>query len=307
MSLKILFMGTPEFAVPVLKSVFESNHELLAVYTRPPKKKFRGQKIINSPIHKCADDLKIPVKCPENINSKEIEYIKKLNPNVVIVVAYGLMIPENILNLSNILFINIHASLLPKWRGAAPIQRAILNQDKETGISIMKIEKELDSGPVMKTIKVKIDKETTYDSLSKKMSGLAASLIIECLEILSKKNERFIPQDNSKATYAKKIDKSEAQIRWKDKARDIIAKINAFYPNPGAWFELKGSRIKILKAIEVEKSGNPGEIIDNDFTIACSQNSVQILELKKEGKRSMSANDFLKGNQQKIGSIINGS
>ncbi len=307
MSLKILFMGTPEFAVPVLKSVFDSNHELLAVYTRPPKKKFRGQKIINSPIHKCADDLKIPVRCPENLNSKEIEYIKKLNPNVVIVVAYGLIIPENILNLSNILFINIHASLLPKWRGAAPIQRAILDMDKETGISIMKIEKELDSGPVMKTVKVKINSDSTYESLSKKMSALASSLIIESLEILSNKNEIFIPQNNSEATYAKKIDKSETQIKWEDKAKNIIAKINAFYPDPGAWFKLKGSRIKILKAIEVKKSGKPGELIDNNLTIACSQNSVQILELKKEGKRSMSANDFLKGNQQKIGSMINGS
>jgi methionyl-tRNA formyltransferase len=308
MPLKILFMGTPEFAVPILHSIHQSKHELLSIYTKPPKKKSRGQKVTSSPIHQCAEKLKISVRCPGNINlESEYNYIKELNPNIVVVVAYGKIIPEKILNLSGITFINIHASILQKWRGAAPIQRAIMNMDKETGISIMKIVKELDAGPVMKCEKIKISNVCNYETLSKKMSTLAASLIINSLEILEKKNEKFISQDSTKATYAKKINKLESKISWEDKAKQVVAKINALYPNPGSWFELNGSRVKVLKAKEVNKTGKPGEIIDDKFTIACIENSIQVLELKKEGKNTMDALDFLKGNKLKIGTILSGS
>jgi len=308
MSLKILFMGTPEFAVPILNSIHQSKYELLGIYTQPPKKKSRGQRVTSSPIHQYAEKLKIPVRCPDNINlESEYNYIKGLNPNIVVVVAYGKIIPEKILNLSGITFINIHASILPKWRGAAPMQRAIMNMDKETGISIMKIIKELDAGPVMKCEKINISNACNYETLSKKMSTLAASLIINSLEILEKKNEKFISQDSTKATYAKKINKLESKISWEDKAKQVVAKINALYPNPGSWFELNGSRVKVLKAKEVNKTGKPGEIIDDKFTIACIENSIQILELKKEGKNTMDALDFLKGNKLKIGTILSGS
>lgn len=308
MLLKILFMGTPKFAVPILKSIHESKYNLIGVYTRPPKKKSRGQKVISSPVHQCAEELKIPVRFPEDLKKEnEYNYIKSLKPNIVVVVAYGKIIPKKILDLPNILFINIHASILPRWRGAAPIQRAIMNMDKETGISIMKIVNELDAGPVMKSVKIEINKEATYESLSTKISVLASSVIIDSLEILEKKNEKFITQDSSKATYAKKINKSESKIEWSDNAQKVIAKINALYPNPGSWFELNGSRIKVLKAKEVKKTGNQGEIIDDQFTIACSENSVQILELKKEGKKSMGASDYLKGNRLKVGTKTNES
>ena len=308
MSLKILFMGTPEFAVPILKSIHNSKYNLVGVYTRPPKKKYRGQKVISSPVHQCANKLRIPVRFPENLkNDNEYNHIKNLKPNIVVVVAYGEIIPKKILDLPNILFINIHASILPRWRGAAPIQRAIMNMDKETGISIMKIINELDAGPIMKSVKININKETTYESLSKKISVLASSIIIESLEILEKKNEKFISQDSTKATYAKKINKPESKIKWSDNAQKIIAKINALHPNPGSWFELNGSRIKILKAKLVKKTGNQGEIIDDQFTIACSENSVQILELKKEGKKNMLASDYLKGNKLKVGIKVNES
>ena len=200
---------------------------------------------------------------------------------------------------------NIHASILPKWRGAAPIQRAIMNMDKETGISIMKIIPELDAGPVMKINKIKINNNVTYEMLSKQLSSLAAATIIECLDIIEKKKENFISQNNNEATYAKKIEKIESRVKWTDKARDIVAKINAFYPNPGSWFDLNGTRIKVIKAKVSEKKGSPGEILDNEFTIACSDNSVQILELKKEGKNSMSSINFLKGYKLEIGSILN--
>ena len=212
MSLKILFMGTPVFAVPILKSLFESEHKLLSVYTQPPKKRSRGQKKKSSPIHEFAEKIKVPVRCPDDLNTEqELNFIKNLKPNIVIVVAFGKIIPKKILELPNITFINIHASILPKWRGAAPIQRAIMNMDKETGISIMKINESLDSGPVMKIKKIKIESNTNHGILSKKMALLSSSTITECLELISKNNAKFIPQDQSKATYAKKIEKKGVQ------------------------------------------------------------------------------------------------
>ena len=299
-------MGTPEFAVPVLKSINNSNHEVLTVYTQSPKKKARGQKIIESPIHQCANKLNIPVRFPKDINSdEEYNFIKNSKVDIVIVVAYGKILPSKILNLPNIKFINIHASLLPKWRGAAPIQRAIMNKDKETGISIMEIVKELDAGPVMKFVKTEIKKDTTYGNLSDKLSNLSASTILDCLSIIEKKKENFVPQNHTKATYAKKIDKSETKINWNDKAENIVAKINSLHPKPGCWFKLNNYRVKVLEAKEIEAQGKPGEIINNQFSIACSENAIQILYLKKEGKNSMSASNFIIGNKLKIGSNLN--
>jgi len=297
-------MGTPDFAVPVLKAIHESKHKVVCTYTQPPKKKSRGQKIISSSVHQLANKLNINVRCPEILDSKEYEFIKDISPDIVIVVAYGKLIPKDFLDLKGINFINAHASILPKWRGAAPIQRAIMNMDEETGISIMKIINKLDAGPVMKCSKIKISSDCNYETLSNKMSILAASLTVNCLQILENKKEIFIPQNNTEATYAKKIDKLEARINWDDSARKVIAKINALHPNPGSWFKLNGSRIKILKAKEVNKSGTPGEIIDKNLTIACSDNSVQILEVKKEGKKSMSAADFLVGNKIQVGLVL---
>jgi methionyl-tRNA formyltransferase len=306
MSFKIHFMGTPEFAVPVLKSINNSNHEVLTVYTQSPKKKARGQKIIESPIHQCANKLNIPVRFPKDINSdEEYNFIKNSKVDIVIVVAYGKILPSKILNLPNIKFINIHASLLPKWRGAAPIQRAIMNKDKETGISIMEIVKELDAGPVMKFVKTEIKKDTTYGNLSDKLSNLSASTILDCLSIIEKKKENFVPQNHTKATYAQKIDKSETKINWNDKAENIVAKINSLHPKPGCWFKLNNYRVKVLEAKEIEAQGKPGEIINNQFSIACSENAIQILYLKKEGKNSMSASNFIIGNKLKVGTNLN--
>ena len=182
MSFKIIFMGTPEFAVPILKTIFESKNKILEVYTQPPNKKNRGQKIHKSPIHLLSEKLDIPVRHPISLKEKnELEHIKELKPDIVIVVAYGQIIPTNLLNLENILFLNIHASLLPKWRGAAPIQRSILNLDQESGVSIMKIVPKLDSGPVLIQSKIKISQETTYEKLSNQMSKIGSRLILEAL------------------------------------------------------------------------------------------------------------------------------
>ena len=308
MALNIIFMGTPDFAVPTLQSIFKSKHKILTVYTQPPKKKFRGQKILHSPVHSAAKDLNIPIRSPENLKTdNEFENFKSLKPNLVVVVAYGKIIPKKYLDLEGIHFINIHASILPRWRGAAPIQRAIMNMDKETGISIMKINENLDTGPIMKIKKIKIESDTNYGILYKKMSSLSSSTITECLEQIENQTERFISQDHSKATYAKKIEKSESRINWNEDAKIIIAKINAFYPTPGCWFNLNGSRIKVKKAIFSNINGKPGEILDHNFSIACATNSIRIIELKKEGKKEMDVKDFVKGNKLKIGTILDGA
>ena len=297
MALKIIFMGTPEFSVPILKSIHNSKHNVIEVYTQPPKKKNRGQLINLSPIHEFSNKNNISVRCPDQLNTEEeFNNLKKQKPDVVVVVAYGKLLPSKFLNFENIKFINVHASLLPKWRGAAPIQRSIMNLDKETGISIMKIIPKLDAGPVMMKSKIKITKNSNFLSLSKELSVLGADMILKSLDSIEKNSENFIDQVEGEATYAKKIDKKESKIEWNTEAKNIVAKINALYPSPGSWFQYKGSRLKIIKAVEVEKEGRPGEIIDKKFTIACSKNAIQILELQKEGKKSIDVSEYLKGN-----------
>ena len=299
-------MGTPDFAVPILKAIHESKHKILEVYTQPPKKKNRGQKINLSPIHDYANQINIKVRNPITLEAKdELIHIEKLNPDIVVVVAYGKILPPELLSLKNIKFINVHASLLPKWRGAAPIQRAIMNLEKKTGISIMKIISRLDAGPVLIKSELTISKETTYQELSYQMSKLGAQLILKAINLIQQNKVKPVNQIEEEATYAKKINKIESKINWNEKAEKIIAKINALHPNPGSWLDLGGVRIKVIKGIEVKATGKPGEILNKDFTVACSHNAVQILELKKEGKKSMKAAEFLKGNILEVGSNIN--
>ena len=305
MPLKILFMGTPKFAVPVLKSLSNSNHKILSVYTQSPKKKLRGLKIIESLIHSLSKQLKYTVKCPEDLsNNAEYDYIKELSPDVVVVVAYGKIIPKKILDISNITFLNIHASLLPKWRGAAPIQRSIMQMDEETGVTIMKIIQKLDSGPFMMQEKIKIETNYNYEDLSEKLSYIGAKLIIESLKLIEDKKANFKEQDESKVSYAKKIEKKESEMKWNIPARNLIAKINALSPFPGAWFKHKQNRLKIIKAEESHLTGQEGEVLDNDLTIGCSENSIKILKIQKEGKKSLDTKDFLSGYAIKKGEKI---
>ncbi len=306
MALKIIFMGTPDFAVPILKAIHKSDHKILEVYTQPPAKSGRGQKINRTNIHNYSEDLNLRLRCPTSLEtSEEINHIKKLNPDVVVVVAYGKILPTEMLNIDNILFINVHASLLPRWRGAAPIQRAIMNMDSETGISIMKIEPKLDSGPIMLQSKIKIDPNFNFEKLSNEMSKIGAKLTLNALELIEVNKAKFTSQNESEITYAKKIEKTEAKINWRENAQNIIAKINALNPNPGCWFELDGSRIKIIKAKKIICEGKPGVILDEKFTIGCLKNAVQILEVKKEGKQKMTTKEFLKGNKIRIGQNLN--
>jgi len=306
MSFKIVFMGTPSFSVPILKAINNSNHKIIEVYTQPPNKKNRGLKVQNSAVHDYAIKLNIPVRYPFKLDEEnEINHLKRLKPDLVVVVAYGKILPEKLLNIENLSFLNVHASLLPRWRGAAPIQRAIMMGDKETGISIMKIVPKLDAGPVLIQSKFQISNKINYEEISEKMSDLGAKLIIDALELIKNNNANFTPQDETKVTYAQKIEKIESKINWNENAEEILAKIRAFYPIPGTWFVLNGKRIKITKAIVVEKSDKVGTIIDpKKMIIACKKNALQILELKKEGKKLMQVKEFLKGNKIKIGQIL---
>ena len=305
MALNLIFMGTPDFAVPILQSIKFSEHKILCVYTQTPKKKNRGQKKGLTPIHEFSKQNNLNVRHPEKLDTEEeIEFFKKEKPDVVVVVAYGKILPKRLLNIKNIQFINVHASLLPKWRGAAPIQRAIMNLDKETGISIMKIIPKLDAGPIMMKSKIKISHNANYEIISKELSILGAKMIKESLNLIEQNKTQFVEQDEKLASYAEKIIKSEAEINWNDKARKIIAKINALYPFPGSWFKHNGNRVKITKAQETNLQGKPGEILNENFVIACQENSVKVLELQKEGKKKMKTSEYLKGNKLDIGSNI---
>ena len=305
MSLKLIFMGTPEFAVPILISLYKSKHDILSVYTQSPKKSNRGQKINISPIHKISNELGLNVRHPDKLNKEEIDHIKKLSPNIAVVVAYGKLIPSDLLNISNIKFINIHPSLLPRWRGAAPIQRSIIEMDSVTGVSIMKIIPELDAGPYLLQEKIKIEKKDNYISLSKKLSLLASELILKSLEMIEQNNFILTNQDKSKVTYAKKIEKKESEIIWNIDAKSLIAKINGLSPYPGAWFKHKGKRFKIIKAEEFDQSGTAGQVLDDNLTIGCKYKSIKILSLQKEGKKILNVKEFLAGYKISKGEKLN--
>ena len=240
-------MGTPIFAVPILKSLYQNGYPISVVYTQPPQKSKRGQKINKSPIQGISETLNIDFRSPITLkdNQDEYKFLKELNADLAVVVAYGQIIPKEFLELTKKGFINVHGSLLPTLRGAAPIQRAIMNLDEEIGISIMKIVEELDSGPITNIYKFKLNKNSNAQEISEKLSLLAAEKILDNIDNILEDKAKFIEQDHSKATYAKKIDKKEGQIDWKTGASKIIGKINGLFPSPGALFSLNGERYKI--------------------------------------------------------------
>ena len=304
---KIIFMGTPMFAVPILKKLYQNGYQVSVVYTQPPKKSNRGQQLNISPVQGISETLGIDVRSPSylNGNQEEINFIKNLNADLAIVVAYGKIIPNEILSLTKKGFINIHASLLPKWRGAAPIQRSIMNLDKETGISIMKIINELDAGPVSKNYKISISDNDNFLTLSEKLSSLASEKFLENIDDILEDKVTFYDQNNLEATYAKKILKSEGKINWNETGEKIIGKINGLNPFPGAWFIYNGERYKILKAELGNKKGNPGIVSNDNLEVFCKFNSLKIIEIQREGKKLQKINEFLLGSQIKQGSNLN--
>ena len=307
MSKKIIFMGTPLFAVPTLESLYQNGFLINSVYTQPPQKSHRGQKINKSPVQNISETLNINYRSPERLknNVEEYKFLKKIDADLAIVVAYGQIIPKEFLRLTKKGFINVHASILPKWRGAAPIQRAIMNLDLETGISIMKINEELDSGPVSNIYKLKLDQKSNAKEVSEKLALLAADKILAVVDDILDGKSKFVDQDNSKATYAKKITKDEGEIDWKNDALKIIGKINGLYPSPGAFFNFNSKRYKILKAEIGNGNGKNGEVISDTLEIACgNEQSIKILEIQREGKKVQKIEEFIIGSQITKGSIL---
>ena len=306
MQKKIAFMGTPIFAVPILKNIYQNGYEVSVVYTQPPRKSNRGQKFEKSPIHSFAETISYNVRTPDklNNNNSEYEYFKSLNLDLVIIVAYGIIIPKDFLSLSKQGFINLHASLLPKWRGAAPIQRSIMSQDKETGISVMKINEKLDEGDISHIFKINIEENENAQTLSDRLSALASDKISEVIDSIIGKEVNFKQQDHSQATYAKKIKKTEGLIDWNDRAENIIGKINGLYPFPGGYFVFKGKRYKILKAQLSFNKDKAGKVLSNDLEISCGENSIKILEIQREGKKPQKINEFILGSQIKKGTSL---
>ena len=304
---KIVFMGTPMFAVPILKSLYQNGYPISDVYTQPPQKSQRGQRINKSPIQGIAETLNLEFRTPKFLknNNEEFEYFKSINADLAVVVAYGQIIPKEFLNLTKKGFINIHASILPAWRGAAPIQRSIMNLDKETGITIMKIAEQLDTGPICNTYKINLENNLNAQDISEQLSSLAAENILDNIDNIFDNKAKFIEQNHAQATYAPKIQKLEGKINWDENALNIIGKINGLYPVPGAFFIFKGERYKILKADIGNGIGNPGEVVSDYLEVACgNRQSIKIKEIQRQGKKPQNIGEFMLGSQIKKGSLI---
>ncbi len=299
-------MGTPIFSVPILKSLYQNGYPISTVFTQPPKKSSRGMQTRKSPVHLMAETLNIDVRIPNFLknNQDEYDFLKKLDADLAIVVAYGKIIPENFLSLTKKGFINIHASILPSWRGAAPIQRSIMNLDKKTGISIMKINKELDSGAICNKYEIEIKDQDNAEVISEKLSMMASEKILDEIDKIIEGKANFIEQDHSKATYANKINKSEGKINWNISADQILGLINGLSPTPGAWFLNKGERYKILSAKISEKKGQIGEVLSENLEIGCADLSIKVLEIQREGKQSQKIGQFMLGSKIKKGSNL---
>ena len=300
-------MGTPMFAVPILKSLYQNGYPISDVYTQPPQKSQRGQRINKSPIQGIAETLNLEFRTPKFLknNNEEFGYFKSINADLAVVVAYGQIIPKEFLNLTKKGFINIHASILPSWRGAAPIQRSIMNLDKETGITIMKIAEQLDTGPICNTYKINLENNLNAQDISEQLSSLAAENILDNIDNILDDKAKFIEQNHAQATYAKKIQKLEGKINWDENALNIIGKINGLYPVPGAFFIFKGERYKILKADIGNGIGNPGEVVSDYLEVACGNGqSIKIKEIQRQGKKPQNIGEFMLGSQIKKGSLI---
>ena len=300
-------MGTPMFAVPILKSLYQNGYPISNVYTQPAQKSQRGQKINKSPIQGIAETLSLEFRTPKYLkdNNKEYEYFKSIDADLAIVVAYGQIIPKEFLSLTKKGFINIHASLLPKWRGAAPIQRSIMNLDKEVGVSIMKIAERLDTGPVCNTYKIDLENNSNANDIAEKLSSIAAEKILNNIDDILEDKANFTEQDHSKATYASKIQKAEGEINWNEDAKKINGKINGLYPTPGAFFIYKGERYKILEAEIGNGIGNPGEVVSDYLEVCCGdKQSIKIKEIQRQGKKPQNIGEFMLGSQIKKGTAI---
>jgi methionyl-tRNA formyltransferase len=289
--MKIVFMGTPEFSVPVLEAL-HARHEIVAVYCQPPRPAGRGKADRPSPVQARAEALGLPVRHPASLRSEEAQReFTALGADVAVVVAYGLILPQAVLDAPRLGCLNIHASLLPRWRGAAPIHRAIMAGDRETGVCIMQMEAGLDTGPVLMREAVAIGVEETTAELHDRLSALGARLVVQALDRLPLPAE---PQPEYGVTYAAKIDKAEARVDWTRPAVEVDRLIRGLSPFPGAWTMVNGERVKLLRSRLVEGTAAPGRVLGG-FTVACGEGAVEITEAQREGKRPMPASEVLRG------------
>ena len=295
MMLRLAFMGTPEFSVPLLAELIAQGHDIAAVYTQPARPKGRGLAEEPSPVAKLAAAHGLQLRTPPTLKTEEAQAeFAALNLDAAVVVAYGLIFPKPVLDAPRLGCFNLHASLLPRWRGAAPIQRAIMAGDEETGVCVMRMEEGLDTGPVLMAQSVRIGRRTCGE-LHNELARLGASLMARALAALERGSIAERPQPETGATYARKILKEEARIDWGKSADEVDCLIRALSPAPGAWTEAKGERLKILYAEPEEGSGVPGELLDDRLTIACGSGALRLIRLQRAGRGVMSATELLRG------------
>lgn len=297
MSLRVIFMGTPDFAVPTLSEIVGQGHEVVAAYTRAPAPGGRrGLELVKSPVHRAAEGFGIPVLTPKTLKTPEAQAeFAAFEADVAVVVAYGLLLPQVVLDATHLGCLNLHGSLLPRWRGAAPIQRAIMSGDAETGVMVMKMEAGLDTGPVGMVEKIAITEDMTTNVLHDRMMRVGADLMVRALGALERGSLQFRAQASEGVTYAAKITKEECHIDFARPARAVHDHIRGLSPFPGAFTMVNGQRLKVLKAKLTSGSGMPGTLIGANLTVACAEGAVQLLEVQPAGKSAMSAGDYLRG------------
>ena len=291
--MRLVFMGTPDFAVETLKALIASGHDIACVYSQPPRPAGRGLAERPSPVHAFATAQGIEVRTPTSLKSADEQArFAELDADAAVVVAYGLLLSKPVLDAPRLGCFNVHASLLPRWRGAAPIQRAIISGDNESGVTIMRMEEGLDTGPMCKVGRIAITPTTTAQTLHDELAALGAQLMVE---VLAQDTISATPQPADGVTYAKKIDKAEARIDFTKSAVEVRNHIHGLSPFPGAWFAMNGTRIKVLLCEVVSSHGTPGTFLDDALTIACGSGAIRLLKLQREGKGAMEATDFLRG------------
>lgn len=295
--MKVVFMGTPDFAVPALRAI-AAEHEVVCVYTQPPREAGRGNKILKTPVNLAAEELDLPVKTPFSLKKPEAQdELRSLNADIAVVAAYGLILPKAVLDIFPKGVVNIHASLLPRWRGAAPIQRAIEAGDKKSGVTIMRVDEGLDTGDMLLKGEVEIDENTTGGILHDKLAEIGKALILQALQNID--NLKPEKQDDSLACYAKKLEKSEAKLDFNRPADELERKIRAFNPYPGAYFEYNGERFKVFAAEVLNDNAGmePGSLVPNDsgLLIECNPGMLFVTEIQRQGKRAMPTEELLRG------------
>ncbi len=297
MTLRLAFMGSPDFALPALAALIEAGHDIASVYSQPPRPAGRGKQERPTPVAVFAALRGLEVRTPKSLRSAEAQAgFAALKLDAAIVVAYGLILPKPILDTPPLGCFNLHASLLPRWRGAAPIQRAIMAGDAKTGVQVMRMEEGLDTGPVLATFETPITSNDTTDTLHDRLAKNGAALLVDTLARLERGEAHETPQPEAGVTYAHKITAAEARIDWAASAREVDRRVRGLSPHPGAWFDWNGARIKVLDCRLAPGAGAPGEALDDQLTIACGDGAVRLLKLQREGRAPLAAAEFLRGN-----------